>query len=177
MSNLRQMCPHAACAIWPRPIDSLLSLRATGSQVSLMDNSHMLKNDNFITMSVISPPQLILPALQHDSVTVGLLILLESEFYSITSWFYRQDFLSPNQNSVSLHKFYAWEQLKIRIPSAIYFGVSTWLALVCVIAWIFFLRQSCLNNTMTDFCFYSSLMSFFILSAPHQGGSVASLLF
>lgn len=69
MSNLRQMCPHATCAIWPRPIDSLLSPRATGSQVSLMDNSHMLKNDNFITMSVISPPQLILPALQHDSVT------------------------------------------------------------------------------------------------------------
>lgn len=98
---------HAACAIWPRPIDSLLSSRATGSQVSLMDNSHMLKNDNFITMSVISPPQLILPALQHDSVTVGLLILLESEFYTITSWFYQQDFLLPNQNSVSLHKFYA----------------------------------------------------------------------
>lgn len=61
---------------------------------------------------------------------MGLFIPLESEFYTVRSWFYQQDFPLPNQNSVFLHDFYAWEQLKIRIPRA---GVLTWLALACVI--------------------------------------------
>jgi len=65
---------------------------------------------------------------------VNLFIALESEFYAVRSWFYQQDFLLPNQNSVFLHEFYAWEQLKICVSSAICFGVLTWLALACVIA-------------------------------------------
>lgn len=64
---------------------------------------------------------------------MGLFIPLESEFYTVRSWFYQQDFPLPNQNSVFLHDFYAREQLKIRIPRAIYFSVLTWLALACVI--------------------------------------------
>lgn len=43
MSNLRQMCTHIVCAVWPHPIDSPVSLCGTGSQGPLMDNSHMLK--------------------------------------------------------------------------------------------------------------------------------------
>lgn len=50
---------------------------------------------------------------------MGLFIPLESEFYTVRSRFYQQDFLLPNQKSVFLREFYAWEQLKIRIPGAI----------------------------------------------------------